>query len=382
MKVFMFNHAGSLNHGCEAIVRGTVNILSRAYPECEFKLSSYNPETDEKIDGIERCLFKTGRLSSAEKLIAKINLELIKSEKYALRKMYAPIARQAEDCDICLSIGGDTYCYGDNPGIQILTEELKKKGKKVVLWGASLGEEDLTEDKLKNLSFFDAVFARESLTYSLLKEKNANEKIFLNADPAFCLEREEMSLPDGFGKDNTVGLNISPLVAKKNPAIFEAAEGFIKYVIDSTTLNVLLVPHVVENGNNDYEFMYPLFEKYKSSGRIEILPQTLDAKQYKDCISKLRFFIGARTHATVAAYSSGVPTYVIGYSVKSRGIALDLFGNENYVMSVENIESEVQLIAALALMLKDEEKIKETLKRKIPGQIKSAMQMGEILKEL
>lgn len=382
MKVFMFNHSGSLNHGCEAIIRGTVNILSKSSPDCKFRLSSYNPEADEIIEDVEKVQFRTAELSSFEKLIAKISLEIKKSEKYALRKMYAPVVRQADDCEVCLSVGGDTYCYGDNSGIQVLTEELKKAGKKVVLWGASLGEEDMTEDKLRNLRIFDAVFARESFTYNLLKEKNANENIFLNADPAFCMEREDTELPDGFGKENTLGINISPLVAKKNPKIYEATEKFIQYLIENTTLNVLLVPHVVEEANNDYEFMLPLREKYKNSGRIEILPETLNAKQYKGCISKLRFFIGARTHATIAAYSSGVPTFVIGYSVKSRGIAQDLFGNENYVMSVDDIDSEVQLIAALAVLLKDEEKIKETLKERILEQIKSAMQMGEILNSL
>lgn len=379
MKIFMFNHTGSLNHGCEAIVRGTMNILLNADDSCEFKLSSYRPETDENIENLEKCRFATTGLSKLQKAIAKINLKLNNSERYALGKMYAPVVEQAEDCDICLSVGGDTYCYGDNAGIQVLTEELKKSGKKVVLWGASIGEEDLSDDKLENLRVFDAVFARESLTYNLLKQKSANDNIFMYADPAFCMERDEMKLPEGFTKENAIGINISPLIAKGNPKIYNAAEKFIEYLIENTTLNVVLVPHVVEEGNNDYEYMLPLYEKYRQSERIIILPPDLNAKQYKGYISKLRFFIGARTHATIAAYSSGVPTFVIGYSVKSRGIALDIFGNENYVVSSDKIESEVQLIAALAMLLKDEEKIRDTLKIKIPMLLRSAMQMGDKL---
>ena len=47
-------------------------------------------------------------------------------------------------------------------------------------------------------------------------------------------------------------------------------------------------------------------------------------------------FIGARTHATIAAYSSCVPTLVVGYSIKARGIAKDLFGtDEGYVLPVQ-----------------------------------------------
>lgn len=59
-------------------------------------------------------------------------------------------------------------------------------------------------------------------------------------------------------------------------------------------------------------------------------------------------FIGARTHATIAAYSSLVPTLVVGYSVKARGIARDLFGTEkNYVLPVQLLRKEEDLTGGL-----------------------------------
>lgn len=379
MKIFMFNHTGSLNHGCEAIIRGTVNVIENSRPDCSFLLSSYNPESDSAIKKIEVCQFNPRSLTFAEKAIAKVSHEINGSEKYALKKMYDNVVKQAQDCDICLSVGGDTYCYGDNSQIQVVTEELKKSGKKVFLWGASIGEEDLSEAKLENLKTFDAVFTRESLTYNLLKEKKANENLFLFSDPAFCMEREETPVPDGFDRSNSIGLNISPLIAKSNPKIFDAADGFVSYLIENTTLNVLLVPHVVEKNNNDYEFMLPIAEKYADTGRVKILPDTYNAKQYKGCISNLRFFIGARTHATIAAYSSGVPTFVIGYSVKSKGIATDLFGDDRYVADSSKIESTAQLADMFNILLRDENEIRETLKLKIPFQMRNAMRMGEKL---
>lgn len=379
MKYFLFNHSGSLNHGCEAIVRGTVNIISNSDKESSFVLSSFNPESDGIIDGVDVRHFETRGLTKPETAVAALNFKLRKSEDYALRKMYSPVVEQAADCDVCLSIGGDTYCYGDNHGIQILTEELKKSGKKVILWGASIGSEDLTDEKLKSLSVFDAIFARESLTYDLLKEKNANDRIYLHADPAFCMEREEMLLLDGFAKENTFGLNLSPLVEKHNPKITHAARDFIEYVIDNTTLNLLLIPHVIEDGNNDYEYMFPLFEEFKKSGRVEIASDKLNAKQYKGLIAKLRFFIGARTHSTIAAYSSGVPTFVLGYSVKSRGIATDLFGSDDYVVDVNTVEDSKVLTDALNTLIENESEIRKTLMREIPIKLRSAMQMGEKL---
>ena len=66
--------------------------------------------------------------------------------------------------------------------------------------------------------------------------------------------------------------------------------------------------------------------------------------ELKGYIARCRFFIGARTHSTIAAYSSGVPTLVLGYSVKSKGIAKDLFGTyENYVLTVQQLKEYSEL---------------------------------------
>jgi polysaccharide pyruvyl transferase WcaK-like protein len=58
------------------------------------------------------------------------------------------------------------------------------------------------------------------------------------------------------------------------------------------------------------------------------VPGNIGARQVKWVISKCRYFIGARTHATVAAFSTGVPTISIAYSKKARGINRDIFGHE------------------------------------------------------
>ena len=382
MKYFLFNHVGSLNHGCEAIVRGTVNIVDNADKNAQFVLSSFAPETDSGITEVEKRTFAVRQLSFMEKLVSAFNIKVRHSEEYALRKMYSDITAQAQDCDICVSIGGDTYCYGDNHGIQVLTRELKKSGKKVVLWGASIGEEDLSEEKLQSLKDFDAIFTRESLTYELLKNKNANENIFLNPDPAFCMERDDVKLIEGFTKENTLGLNVSPLVEGYNPEITKVTSDFIRYVLENTTLNILLVPHVVEKGNNDYEYMTQFYEQFKDSGRVEILPPDLNAKQYKGYIANTRFFIGARTHATIAAYSSGVPTAVLGYSVKSRGLAKDLFGEELYVLNSRKLTDAQPVIDTFNSLVENENEIKGVLMKKIPLYLRNAMQMGDKLSKL
>lgn len=382
MKYFMFNHSGSKNHGCEAIVRGTVNIIKNSDPDAQFVLSSADAEADAKISDIEVKAAKTRELNTFERLIAAVDLKINRSEVYALEKMYSPVVASAEGCDVCLSVGGDTYCYGDNHSVQVLTKELKKSGKRVVLWGASIGEEDLTEEKLESLKCFDAIFTREPLTYNLLTEKQANDNIKLFSDPAFCMERNDIDELDGFEKSNTLGFNLSPLVAAGNPKIREIAEDFIEFLFENTTMKVLLIPHVVEDENNDYEYMKPIYEKFAHTGRIAILPPTLEARDYKGYIAKTRFFIGARTHATIAAYSSGVPTIVLGYSVKARGISADVFGEEKYVLNSKKLDNFKPLRNEFAKLLANEKEICDELKRSIPLRMRSAMQAGEELKKI
>lgn len=379
MKYFLFNHAGSKNHGCEALVRVTVNIIENSDKNAEFILSSNDSQADEVIDDIEIKPAKRRELSLPERIIATLDLKINKSEIYALEKMYSPIVSDAADCDICLSIGGDTYCYGDNHEIQVLTRELKKTGKKTVLWGASIGETDLTDEKLESLGDFDAIFAREPITYELLKEKNANENIYLFSDPAFCMERENVEPIEGFTRENTLGFNISPLVAKGDPKKREIAEDFISFVLENTTLKILLVPHVVEENNNDYDFMKPIYEKFAETERIAILPPTLNATQYKGYIANTRFFVGARTHATIAAYSSGVPTIVLGYSVKARGIAKDVFGEEKFVLNFNSLTDSKVLEKEFLKLVVNEKEIRKELMGSIPLRMRSAMEAGEML---
>ena len=93
--------------------------------------------------------------------------------------------------------------------------------------------------------------------------------------------------------------------------------------------------------------LYKYYEEFKNTGRVILLPDNLNAIQYKGYIARMRFFIGARTHATIAAYSNCVPTMVLGYSVKSKGIAKDLFGEEKLVLGIEEISNSETLKADL-----------------------------------
>ena len=104
--------------------------------------------------------------------------------------------------------------------------------------------------------------------------------------------------------------------------------------------------------------------------------------ELKMIISKCRFFVGARTHATIAAYSSCVPTLVAGYSVKSRGIAKDIFGtDEHYVIPVQNMKSDEELTDGFRWLADNEDEVMKKLSAVMPDYMESIGKLKNFLYE-
>ncbi|WP_298139052.1 polysaccharide pyruvyl transferase family protein [Flavobacterium sp.] len=384
MKILMFFHNGSLNRGCEAIVRSSVALIKNQNPNAEVNLASFNPSSD-KVIPLINTIFDATKIkiskTSLVGIIAALKFKLFKDENYYLRHEQENIIKHIPNHDILLSIGGDNYCYGEQPWVYEIDRNIKKAGKKLVLWGASIGDEDLSEIKINDLKSFDLILARESLTFEILK-KNGIENVKLIADSAFTMQKEELPLPMGWQEGNTIGFNFSPLVWNKNKASQKASFDLIQHILDTTDMTIALTPHVIEKGNDDYECLLDFYNNFKDSGRVILLPNNLNAIQYKGYISRMRFFIGARTHATIAAYSTLIPTLVLGYSIKSKGIAKDIFGEEKLVLSIKEISDSQKLIAKFEEMKAEEKEIITTLANKIPEIKKMSQKAAEYLFEL
>ena len=128
---------------------------------------------------------------------------------------------------------------------------------------------------------------------------------------------------------------MSPLVIgkeKKPGIVYENFANMIYWILEHTDCSVALIPHVVWKDNDDRTALKQIHEKFKDTNRV-LMIDDCNCMQLKGHISRCRFFIGARTHATIAAYSTCVPTLALGYSIKARGIATDIFGTEKKITS-------------------------------------------------
>ena len=236
---------------------------------------------------------------------------------------------------------------------------------------------------INDISKFDLITARESISYQALKRINDNT--YLIPDSAFTLDRIDLPLPTGWKEKNTIGVNASPLIlssGKNENIVMEAYRKLIITIMENTDSTIALIPHVVWDNNDDREVLKQLYEEFKDTGRL-VLVDDFNCMQLKGYIARCRMFIGARTHATIAAYSSCVPTLVLGYSVKSRGIAKDLFGTDkNYVISVRGMKNTNLLSEGFLWLLENEKSIKSHLHSIMPDYVNRVYNAGTLVKAL
>ena len=382
-KVALYAHAGSGNHGCEALANTICKLVKRPV-----RLVTNSVAEDEKYSLKGMCEIVPEQNVANNKLVhvAYYGWRMVTKDKESFLRYRFKNILGKNSCKWNISIGGDNYCYDIMIKDLILANSmLNRNGGKTILLGCSIEPELLErEDIIKDMKQYAAVFARESITYEALKKAGV-ENLYLYPDSAFTLDTKKLPLPDGFLEGNTVGINISPMIVeneKEAGITMKNYRALIQYILDNTDMSVALIPHVVWERNNDRKTIEQLYQYFKDEKRV-VKMEDHSCEELKGYIARCRFFIGARTHATIAAYSSQVPTLVVGYSVKAKGIAKDLFGTyENYVVPVQCLETEEQLLAAFQWMYEREETFKKELEQVMPEYIKKAEAAGDKLQEI
>ena len=359
--LYFYTHGGSENHGCEAIAYTLGDILNK-----DITLFSANPQEDKKYS-LNTCMdIKLDRqkfsLKGLKKIVYKVNYKLLKNEMAYYQEIYKKFIKDIDENGLYISIGGDNYCYDDNKWLEFLNLNINKKGAKTALIGCSIDASALSQDVMEDLNRYSLIVTRESYTYNLLKDQLIT-RVEYAPDTAFLLPKSEDKEKKLDKEKKYIGINVSPLIIRK-----EEKEGIIiknyckviQWILHNTLSDILLIPHVVWSHNDDRIPLKKLYEQFLDTGRVWMIEDqsAINLKQY---ISQCEFFVGARTHATIAAYSTCVPTLVTGYSVKARGIAHDLFGNEDYVISVNELQGDSDLLDKFVQMYTKKEKIKKRL---------------------
>lgn len=180
------------------------------------------------------------------------------------------------------------------------------------------------------------VFTRDTLSTEALRAMGYAGEIGEASDVALRLPYTPPA-PRPDGGPVKVGINVSGLLmsggytGKNELGIAVDYPALIRSIIEAfrarnEAIELHLVPHVISDiqpVEDDHRASAPLAEAYPGTVLAPRFDTPSEAKSY---IAGLDFFMGARMHATIAAFSSGVPVVPMAYSRKFRG----LFGSIGY----------------------------------------------------
>lgn len=365
MNILITIHSMMYNRGSEAVLRGIVKICRFWKPDSYITVS-----TGEEGEILKEVL-------DADRVIPRYDAE----------GGISCLLSAAKNADVILVTGADNY---DGPCGNPQMEEVNKKlfcvtKGKTILYGCSLRESNFIENTKQDMMKFSYITARETITYNLFKRELPGHKVKMYPDPAFIMPVEKCSFPMGFEQGKMIGINVSNLILtgrygadEKN--ILVSYQNLINYILNQTDYKIILIQHIVNNGF-DSEALGKLYHLYEKEKRVLLMKtELLNTMQIKYLISKLRILVTARTHASIAAYSTCVPTLVVSYSIKSVGIAKDLFENhERYILPLDQIEDGTELQKKFEFIMHHEDEIRGHLEKIIPSYKMQALKFGEIL---
>jgi len=393
------------NRGCEAITRGTVNILRNFFDRPRFiAVTAYKNEEQ----------FRQQRLKETDTSI--IHKKMYVPYKrfdflWFLRKAlmityprmikhitYKGLKPHLGEAKAVLALGGDNYSvdYGKPSRMSGTCTDLDDlvvaRRRPLVIWGASVGpfsKYPAYERYMINHLRKVYILARETRTVEYLAEKGLTENVYTVADPAFLMEPTEPKHADKLEiQQDAIGLNLSPLmknfVANGNLGQWTVlAVDIVRKILEKTGRKIYLIPHVTGMPyNDDYLFLNKVLSSIpKYNHRVVLIPPIYNASETKWIISKMQVFAGSRMHSTVSSLSSCVPTLSFAYSIKARGLNKDIFGHQDYCLSPDELVPDI-VAEKFEEILQGSTNIRQHLERCIPTFKDLAMSSGEILQKI
>ena len=396
------------NRGCEAIVRGTMEILRHefgpdilasggVYAVAELVREQNSAETDAAVNSFS--LDGMGPRWSSAWWEMQSNRRLGTS----FVAQHQPLVEPLSSACVALEVGGDNYSINHHNGtpeiFMAMDRFIQKRKVPVVLWGASVGPFDANPVfaplMFQHLRKLDGIFVRETDSLDYLRNNGVIENVKLVADPAFMMKPVEPSMSKiGFALPvGAIGINLSPMVAfyrgRKSAAInlnewLGFCVGLIKSVADLKR-PILLIPHVgsADPGNDDFRLLHSICQAVSGEVAVpvQVLPQGLSAAEIKWIIARCNIFAGARTHSTIAALSSQVPTLSIAYSLKARGLNRDIYGHLDYCINVADL-TPANFMERLKFLLENESAVRSHLQGVIPKFQSMAFNAGPLLRKI
>ena len=291
--------------------------------------------------------------------------------------------------DFIFDIGeGDSFSdiYGQLrfQWIDTIHREARLLSKPYVLLPQTIGpftDQAVLGHAIRSIKQASFVMARDKASLRYLREIAPNQKnVGEYVDVAFFLPYTK----NQFCKDFVhVGLNVSALLwhggyTRDNQFGLTAdykktVQRIIDFFLAQKDVKLHLIAHVVDTERtveNDYAVAFDIWRKQQSD-RLTLAPLFLSPVDAKDYIAGMDFFMGARMHSTIAAFSSGVPVVPMAYSRKFNGLFVDSLGYDHVADLVVNDE------ASILNNIKQSFLNRTVLQREIASKMESIVKVGK-----
>lgn len=395
-RIGIYGIGGLHNFGCEAIVRGTVNIIRHiSCEEPQITYYSYNYQYDKSV--IKDLGIEIESIESKSSFFRRVISKLID----VFRIPYVPFCRTTFNkiiakSDVVFSVGGDLYTipkylrekkkYRYQNRIVAFGEKAIEENRRMVVFGASIGpfgNYKRAVDYYRNhLMKTDLIVAREEKCIDYLNSINVSSNTCFFPDPAFFVSIESEELEKKY-----IGINLSPysiveLYGNIDEAVICKMATLIERIYSENKIDILLIPHVVSNSieDDDKRFLEKIYnhisEKCKTHVQISKANSFLAVKkELRNC----RIVASARMHCAINATVEGVPTLFLSYSDKAEGMARYIYGSDKWVIPVENMES--SLVQKLSELIDEEKQVSEFLVDRLK-EIKNNLLTGDSIDRL
>ncbi|MCE5199499.1 MAG: polysaccharide pyruvyl transferase family protein [Armatimonadota bacterium] len=390
-----------LSRGDEAIVRGTMAVLRNTFgDDISVTLASFGKRKVIAKQAAAEYDKAIHHVPFAPALLSRPGIETRLNKAIHTHFPFHPtmLTKPLHKARASVVLAADNYSlyYGIPQRFIEIDRYIQSFQVPQILWGASIGpfddEPEFAREMLSHISRMSCVLARESLTVDYLRRNSIIGNVREVADPAFVMEPMEppaWKIDFPIAKD-IIGINLSALLARYvvNGDMHEWIQRCTEVVVAvSRTFgrDIILIPHATSSDiqNNDWYLLNEVAKvaKPKVAGAVIAVGDNLSAQESKWLIAKCSVFAGARTHSTIAAISSKVPTLSIAYSTKAKGINQDIFGSQEYCIDMHDIRPET-IVAKIGMLIERGEGIKEHLTQRLPDIGSRALLAGSILREI
>ncbi|MEL7489220.1 MAG: polysaccharide pyruvyl transferase family protein [Pseudomonadota bacterium] len=289
------------------------------------------------------------------------DIEVVGLRARDLNPLSGGLAQIVKDCDLVLDIGGgdsftDIYGPGRISKMLMASNIILQGGVPLVMSPQTIGPFSNPVIKRAGLNILRraaAVSSRDHLSTAFARDMGFDGALIEASDVALRLPYKK---PAKRANGQTrVGLNVSGLLMNggfSGDNMFglksdygETVRKILHFFTRQTNCDIHLIGHVLSTKQpveDDHRACAGLASEFPG---VTVAPVFRDPSQAKSYIAGMDFFMGARMHACIAAFSTGVPVLPMAYSRKFEGF----FGALNYPALADCKTDDTDTILAKAM---------------------------------